>query len=448
MKVLSVSEITKAIKNLLEGAFKDDISVEGEISNLSRSPSGHLYFVLKDANAQIRVVFFKKFSSINRNYTPKNGDQVVVLGELSLYEPDGVYQIVAKKIEYSSYGIFYKKYEETKRKLEAEGLFDSLHKKQIPMYVKKIAVLTSPSGAAIKDFLKILRDNGIGIEIDLWGVQVQGVSAINEIVDALGKAGKMSDYDLLILMRGGGSLEDLAIFNEEVIARALADCDIPTITAIGHERDYTIVDLVADLRAPTPTAAANVLVKNFEQLKEILSNADRSLSRFMENKLYRISQKIDNLSIRLDKNSPISRLQKIETFLRLCDETLKNNISTKINDIKAALDYYYAMLHKNSPKIKINIAKRDLIHLRERLKKDIFRRVSFTYDTLSRYEAILRNLNPQNLLKKGYCIVLKDNMVVSDVRDVSLEDNLEIRMKNGYINASVAAKKIVEEHGG
>lgn len=448
MKVLTVSEITKLIKNLLEGTFREVISVEGEISNLSKSPSGHLYFSLKDANAQIKVVFFKKFISINKDYVPKNGDQVVVIGELTVYEPDGIYQIVAKKIEYSSYGIFYKKFEEVKRKLEAEGLFDSSKKKFLPVYIRKIAVLTSPSGAAIRDFLKVLRDNKIGLSIDLWGVQVQGMAAINEIVDALKKAGKGDKYDLLILMRGGGSLEDLAIFNEEVIARALADCDVPTITAIGHERDFTIVDFVADKRVATPTAAANEIVERFKGLRELLNDSEQFISRFIDDKIYKVSQKLDNLSLRLDKNSPMSRLKKTETFLKLCDETLRNNIQLKINNSKSLLEYYHAMLKKNSPKVKIDLVKKDIFHLKERLKKDLFQRVSKIKENLNGYDMVLRNLDPNNLLKKGYCIVLKGSKVVSDVRDVSLEDNLEIRLKNGYISTSVVAKKILEENGG
>jgi len=448
MKTLTVTEITRVIKNLIEGTFNEVVSVEGEISNLSKSPSGHLYFTLKDSGAQIKVVFFKKYLSINRDYLPKNGDQVVVIGDLTVYEPDGVYQIVAKKIEYSSVGLFYKKFEETKRKLEAEGLFDNIRKKKIPLLIKKIAVLTSPSGAAIKDFMKILRDNDINVEIDIWPVQVQGFSAVEEIVRALKLAGKRKDYDLLILMRGGGSLEDLAIFNEESMARVFVDCSVPTLTAIGHERDFTIVDFVSDHRSPTPTAAAAFVVERFRQINDILLNAENVLLRIMENKIYRSSQRLDNLYVKLDKNSPLSKIKRVETFLRLYDETLKNKIYSKISEINSSLGYFYAILTKNNPKIKIESVKKEINFLEEKLKKDMIFRISASYDKLTSYESLLRNLDPENLLKKGYCIVFKDKKIVSNVKTVVLEDHLEIKMKNGYIHASVIAKKILEESSG
>ncbi|MCA1980793.1 MAG: exodeoxyribonuclease VII large subunit, partial [Calditerrivibrio sp.] len=247
MKQFTVTEITRVLKNLIESNFDGIVSVEGEISNLSISPSGHLYFVLKDENAQIKVALFKKFILLNRGYTPKNGDSVIVYGELTVYEADGNYQIIARKIEYREIGIFYKKFEETKKKLEAEGLFDKIIKKKIPDIIEKVAVITSPNGAAFKDFMKILRDNKVPLEVHLWGVQVQGAQAVNEIVTALDNVSRYGNYDLVILMRGGGSLEDLAIFNDEFIARGVSNQKNPTITAIGHERDTTIVDFVADM---------------------------------------------------------------------------------------------------------------------------------------------------------------------------------------------------------
>lgn len=448
MKILTVSEITKVIKNLIENSFNEVISVQGEISNLSTSPSGHLYFTLKDSGAQIKVVLFRKYLVLNRGYSPKNGDLVVVSGDITVYEQDGVYQIIAKKIEYSAVGLFYKKFEETKRKLEQEGLFDTLRKRQIPLFIKKIAVLTSPSGAAIKDFLKILKDNGVSLKIDLWPVQVQGISAINEIVESIKKVSLHGDYDLMILMRGGGSLEDLAIFNEEVIARALVDCRIPTITAIGHERDVTIVDFVADFRSPTPTAAAGVIVERYRQITDLLFDGEKYIIREMENRLYRSSQRIDNLALRLDKNSPLSKLKRVNTFLALCIETLKNNINLKINELNGRLEYINAMLKKNTPQVKLNLAKKDIFNLEERMKKDFKKRLSSSLDRIIMFESVLKNLDPENLLKKGYCVAFRDKSVITDVKQISLEDNLEIKMKNGYIHTLVVGKKNLEERNG
>ncbi|MEF3254804.1 MAG: exodeoxyribonuclease VII large subunit [Deferribacterales bacterium] len=448
MRKLTVTEITKIIKNAIENLFDDTIAIEGEVSSLSRSPNGHLYFVLKDENAQIKVVLFKKYLAINKGYIPKNGDGVVVIGELSVYEPDGVYQIVARKVEYKEVGNFYKKFEETKRKLEAEGLFDRLLKKDIPLFIKKIAVVTSPSGAAIKDFLKILSDNGIGVEIHLWGVQVQGVQAIPEIVAVLKEINNYNDYDIVILMRGGGSLEDLAIFNDEQIARALANVKKPTITAIGHERDTTIVDFIADLRAPTPTAAANLIVERYANLINIIDNNRKKLTNIVEKRLFFVYQRLDILNIRLEKNSPSERLKRIHQFLELSVFSLKHKLLLKMKDLNSALNYYKSVITKSGLTNRILIYNKKLEIIDQKLRHVISKKLSAINEYINNTELLLRMYDPNNLLKNGYCIVSKDGKVITDVRQVELEDIVEIKMKNGYINSSVIGKKIMEDNSG
>jgi exodeoxyribonuclease VII large subunit len=444
MKSLTVSEITKLIKNLIESHFNEVLSIEGEVSNLSRSPSGHLYFVLKDENAQIRVALFKKFLSLNRGYIPKNGDHVVVIGDLTVYEADGSYQILARKVEYKEIGLFYKKFEETRNKLEQEGLFDKLKKKQLPLLVKRLAVLTSPGGAAIKDFLKILKDNGINLHIHLWPVQVQGAQAVPEIVSALKKVDNFS-YDVVVLMRGGGSLEDLAIFNDELIARAIFELSTPLITAIGHERDITIADFVSDIRAPTPTAAANVIVETCRSLVTRIDELKQKLTNIMDDKFFNANQKLDILSIKLDKHSPHSKLQRIKDFLQTCSYSIKNRMQYKIKELGQTLEHYEIYLKSNSPQKKVIFVKKEIELIRQRLIRSMEKKRSYVKESLNKAEFVLKSIDPKNILKKGYSIVRHEGKIVTDVRDVHLEDILEITVKNGYIKSSVTAKKLLEE---
>ncbi|PLX66362.1 MAG: exodeoxyribonuclease VII large subunit [Denitrovibrio sp.] len=214
MKKYTVTEITRAVKGLIENTFADNVGVKGEISSFSRSPAGHLYFVLKDERSQIKCVMFRGMADKNSGYDPKNGDSVEAVGEMTVYDAGGNYQLLVKKLDYDSVGLFWQLFEEVKKKLEAEGLFDETIKKPVPYLPKRVAVITSPTGADIKDFLITMKNNGAVFEVDIWSVPVQGKDAVVPIVQAIAKAGSMTErYDALVLMRGGGSLEDLAVFN-------------------------------------------------------------------------------------------------------------------------------------------------------------------------------------------------------------------------------------------
>ncbi|MCX8084160.1 MAG: exodeoxyribonuclease VII large subunit [Calditerrivibrio sp.] len=448
MTAYTVKEITKRIKDLIEKNFNTQITVVGEVSNLSESPSKHIYFNLKDDSAQIKVVFFKMYRNPRENYEPKNGDKVYVTGDITVYEKEGNYQIIAKKIEYDAIGDFYKKFINTKTLLEKEGLFDHKKKKDLPNFIKKIAVLTSPQGAAITDFLKILHANKINIEIDLWGVRVQGNEALYEIVNALNQAGKNSEYDLLILMRGGGSLDELSVFNEESIARALFNCDIPTITAIGHERDTTIADLVADVRASTPTDAANKIVEIFKRIIETLEKKSEKLTNIINNSLFKNSQYLDNLYTIILKNSPQMKLNRLKDLISQSHKNIQYLIKAKIYSFSTKIEQLETLLLKNNPSIKIQQLKKEIIFLENKLHRLPTNRIEKLHLKINSLESILRNLDPDNIIKKGYCIITKDKKVIVDVRDVALEDTLEIKMKNGYIQSFVTGKKILEDKRG
>jgi exodeoxyribonuclease VII large subunit len=349
MRKFTVTEITEAIKNLLEGSFRDTVTISGEITGLSVSPKGHIYFSLKDDKAKIRVAMFKN-ASLSRSYVPKNGDSVEVMGELKLYESDGAYQIIARKIEYDSVGLFWQKFEELKRKLEAEGLFEEALKKPIPELPERIALITSPTGAALTDFLTTARNAGGRFMIDLWPVPVQGKEAVAPIVKALNTAGKLTQrYDAIVLMRGGGSLEDLAVFSEEAVARAVAATDVPCISAIGHERDFSICDFTADLRVATPTAAAVKLSEGYAiREKELAAYSGRLLS-VMENRLNVLSQRSDFLLRRLNASSPNAKIRALRSTIDLHRRTIAMKTQNRVFTLSRRVENLSSHMAKHHP---------------------------------------------------------------------------------------------------
>ena len=424
-KIYTVTELTKILKNLIESNFRSPVTISGEISSLSCSPNGHYYFILKDEYAQIKVVYFKTYvlNNINRFfYSPKNGDHVEVVGILTVYEKGGEYQIIAKAIKYDSVGEFYRKYEETKKRLEMEGFFDKNLKKPLPYLPRKIAVLTSIYGAAIKDFIKTSENNFAKYCVDIWPVQVQGSSAISDIILTLEYINKHLDlygYDLIVLMRGGGSLEDLAIFNEEVLAKALARCKIPTVTAIGHERDITICDLVSDKSVSTPTQAAMVLSQPYININKQIENNINLLRKHMDFSLHNCVQQYDNLMLKMASYSP--------------NRTLEN--------LKNKLDLWHKFI---AEKMKIHFMKKKmLISMCNSLYNNMKFKLSSSKDKLDGLTKRLVNLGPENVLKRGYAIVMKEDATISSINSVNIEDELEIRLYDGYINSFVTAKKMM-----
>lgn len=493
MKKYTVTEITRAVKGLLENTFADNIAVKGEISSLSRSPAGHIYFVLKDEKAQIKCVMFRGMADRN-DYNPKNGDSVEALGGLSVYEAGGTYQLVVKKLDYDSVGLFWQLFEEVRKKLEAEGLFAEEIKKAVPYLPKRVAVVTSPEGAAIKDFLITMKNSGAVFAVDIWPVPVQGKDAVAPIVAALSKAGEMTErYDALVLMRGGGSLEDLAVFNEEYVARALAACKVPTVSAIGHERDISICDFVADKRVATPTAAASFLGEGYCKSGRELDLLGRRLTNVMNQKIMSANQRLDSLAAAVNSASPKKRLEadrrQLDYFMKSLSVHMVQSVRQRrgrVNELAAVMgkfspaaglqnrkialkdaerrmkDALLAKKRAESEKLNIFIQKitaqapdRKAEKLMSRLDGLIYRMTSAlkaeTADAKARFmplQAKLEALDPHNILSKGYSFVMKDGRPVKSIFDVSLQDELEIRLNDGYINSFVTGKKVSEENNG
>ena len=281
--ILTVTQLTRQIKNLLEGAFPD-VWVEGEISNLRAPQSGHTYFTLKDEESQIRAVLFRS-SQKNLKFTLQHGMQVICRGRVSVYDPRGEYQIVIEYIEPKGVGALQKAFEELKERLAKEGLFDLDRKKPLPLLPRRIGIVTSPTGAAIRDMLRVIRRRHPRMEILIYPVPVQGADAAPAIVEAIGYFNREKKVDVMIIGRGGGSLEDLWAFNEEAVARAIYASKIPVISAVGHETDYAISDFVADLRAPTPSAAAEMVVQSEESFREHIGSLEIGLVRSMRRQI-------------------------------------------------------------------------------------------------------------------------------------------------------------------
>jgi exodeoxyribonuclease VII large subunit len=313
--ILTVTQLTYQIKNLLEGTFPD-VWVEGEISNLTVPQSGHAYFTIKDEQSQIKAVLFKS-SQRHLKFTLQHGMQVLCRGRVSVYEPRGEYQIIIEYVEPKGVGALQKAYEELKARLDKEGLFDRERKRPLPFLPKKIGIVTSPTGAAIRDILRVIKRRHPHMEMLIYPVPVQGVDAAPAIVEAIGYFNREMNVDVMIVGRGGGSLEDLWAFNEEIVARAIFASRIPVISAVGHETDFTIADFVADLRAPTPSAAAEMVVESEAHLREAVHSLEFRLAAGMRQTLESLNGMVQHAGRLLA--DPRKRL---EQFSQRVDELL------------------------------------------------------------------------------------------------------------------------------
>lgn len=390
-KYLTVGAINRYIKYKLDNdEALQTVFVKGEISNFKAHSSGHLYFSIKDESGKINAIMFSS-SAKKLNFIPADGVKVLIIGRISVYEATGGYQIYVSDMQEDGMGNLYIAFEKLKKQLEGEGLFDEAHKKKIPKYPSKIGVITANTGAAIKDILSTIKRRYKIAEVILFPSLVQGENAASDIVRNI-KLASNYDLDVLIVGRGGGSIEDLWPFNEEIVARAIYECPIPIISAVGHEVDYTIADFVADLRAPTPTGAAEMAVPN---MSDLVSHINQMKIRLNEN----IIKKINIEKLRLDsfKNSyilknPLIIYENKKQKLDIINEKINNIINLKIEN------------NKNS-----------LINLIDKLEL----------------------VNPLNILKRGFSLTTKDDKIIKSVKNVDKSDTLDIRLNDGIIKAKV-----------
>ncbi len=442
-KVYTVRELTGEIRGVLEAEI-GEVWVEGEISNFRAQASGHMYFTLKDAAAQLAVVMFRN-AAAGLTFKPANGLQVLALGEISVYEVRGQYQLIARRIEPKGYGALQLAFEQLKKKLADEGLFEPARKKPIPAYPEHIGIVTSPTGAAIRDILNIIERRFPNVHIVINPVRVQGDGAAREIAAALDEFNALAangqlPLDVIILARGGGSLEDLWAFNEEIVARAVARSRIPTISAVGHEIDFTICDFVADLRAPTPSAAAELVVKQRLELAEKIELLGQRLERATETALDTLNHRLELAASSYVFRRPAELVrqyqQRVDDALASIEAAAEQSLATR----RGRIEVLGERLARLSPAARVAQLRQRLANLTERQlhAASIWRQDR--QHALRGLNGRLALLGPQNVLNRGYSITTRaaDGKVVTTAGQVCKGERLRTRLREGEIESDVA----------
>ena len=435
-QVYSVSDLNHAARDLLESEFPL-IWVEGEISNLARPASGHIYFSLKDESAQLRCAMFKMRNRLV-NFRPENGQQVLVRGRLSLYPARGDYQLIAEHMEEAGDGVLRRQFELLKQKLLAEGLFDEAGKQALPELPQRLGIITSPTGAAIRDILSVLKRRFPGIPVLIYPVPVQGTEAPPAIVEALQTAAKRNECDLLILARGGGSLEDLWAFNDEAVARAIHACPIPLVSAVGHEVDFTIADFVADLRAPTPSAAAELVSPDRAEWHSTFVGWQQRLLRSWQARMAQHRQHLD--SLRRQLKHPGQRLRERAQRLDDLEQRLNLAQQARLHQQQARLGTLAARLHGRSPAQRLREIKIRLGNLQHRSRSAMHTRLNQHRARLGNLSRALDAVSPLATLGRGYAIVqTSDGKVVRKATEVNVGDHVNARLGSGQLGCRVEA---------
>ncbi|MBL6727111.1 MAG: exodeoxyribonuclease VII large subunit [Methylophilaceae bacterium] len=434
-KVFAISEINRIVKNILLSHL-EKVWIGGEVSNFVEASSGHWYFSLKDSSAQIRCTMFKGYNTFS-SISPKNGDQIEAFGAVSLYEARGDYQINIEQIREKGTGNLFEKFLQLKDKLEKLGLFDEENKLNIPTFPKNIGIITSASGAALRDVLSILNKEQNYNQIIIYPSSVQGKEAADEICSAINKANAHQIVDVLILCRGGGSIEDLWSFNEEKVVQAIAQSRLPIISGVGHETDFTLTDFVADMRAPTPTAAASVIQDRLSKLDEFFEHYLSTLQKNITNLLKNKNQELDYLEKRIV--SPKDKLKRSQEFI----DSLKKQFITLLRKEFLAAEKEINSLHKRllAPQEKIKQAEEKIKNYKKALLSNVFRIIKEHQSKINFIDEKLNILNPKNILAKGYSIVYNKTDVVKDSNKVNLNDTLDIQLHSGALLVQVKNNK-------
>lgn len=432
---IAVSELNKQVKSLLENSFLS-IRVVGEISNLAKPSSGHWYFTLKDQKAQVRCAMFRG-NNLRVNFAPKEGHQVVVTGRVSLYEGRGDYQMICSAMEQDGQGQLQVLFEKLKLKLQAQGLFEADRKKPIPEHPKCIGVITSPTGAAIHDILTVLKRRYPGLPVRLYPTAVQGNEAAGQIVKAIELANREGIADVLIVGRGGGSLEDLWPFNEESVALSLANSKIPTVSAVGHEVDFSIADMVADLRAPTPSAAAELLSPNGAEILANINRAERALKQRFDWVLTAKQAQLNNLRQRLRHPG-----ERIREQVQRCDELelrLHSAMNRMMRDKRTQLNQNLSQLSRLNPSKTLTVHQERIKQLMSRLESLTQTKIDRRKLELAEKVGRLQAISPLATLERGYALATTDqHEVIRDSRQVKAGQSINIRLQKGSITSTVS----------
>ncbi|MBA6413765.1 exodeoxyribonuclease VII large subunit [Parahaliea sp. F7430] len=446
-KTLTVSQLNRQVRSLLESNF-DFIWVEGEISNFAEPSSGHWYFSLKDGAAQVRCAMFR-----NRNqrirFRPSNGSAIRMRCRVSLYEGRGEFQLIAEHIEQAGAGALQAAFEQLKAKLLAEGLFAAERKRALPEQISRLGIITSPSGAAIHDILTVLARRWPAIEVDILPVAVQGEAAAGEIAAAIARANRLHSagkvhFDALIVGRGGGSLEDLWAFNEEIVARAIVASQLPIVSAVGHEVDFTIADMAADARAATPSAAAELLSPDQNEWLQRLRNLELNLQRQIQRKIMDAKRELEQLRKRL--RHPGQQLREQAQRLDEMEQRLVRAQHQQLERRRSQLQLLESRLMANSPQTAVTQLQGEVAKLRQALEAAMQRKLQQAATQLSQLAKLLDSVSPLATLDRGYSLITTaEGSVLRDSSTVEVGDRLTARLARGSLSLSVEAISSPEE---
>ena len=434
-KVFSVTELNLYIKNELEKTFST-VWLEGEVSNLRIPQSGHCYLTLKDEGAQIKAIIFKS-ALRGLKFTPKEGQHLLCRGRITVYEPRGEYQMVLETVEPKGVGALQLAYEQLKERLRLKGFFDPAHKRPIPSFPEKIGIITSPTGAAIRDILQIIQRRHPAVDILIYPVPVQGDDAAPAIARAIAELNEIGGIDVLIIGRGGGSLEDLWAFNEESVAEAIFNSEIPVISAVGHETDVTISDFVADLRAPTPSAAAELVVKNHIELIEKIHLSQSRLLHAYQRSLTGWYKEIEGMKQRLANPKRLieNQFQKFDDLIERLSVAASRTVGGRRNIFEGILK----RLDYQNPSQKLKRLREEILQLFERMVQQIRHEIAFKKKEVETLISNLNTLGPLEILRRGYSISRKlpEQTILKSAQSLRKDDLIEILLSEGKITARV-----------
>ncbi|MCU7555690.1 exodeoxyribonuclease VII large subunit [Alteromonas sp. ASW11-19] len=430
-QILSVTRLNRLARTILESEI-GLVWLSAEVSNFVSAASGHWYFTLKDNKAQVRAAMFRNANRTVRN-RPKEGDKILVRASVGLYEPRGDYQLVVEHMESDGEGRLKQAFDALKMKLHGEGLFDSTRKQPLPEHIRRIGVITSPSGAALHDVLSVLARRSPATEVIVYPSMVQGETAPAQLINAIHTANARNEVDVILLTRGGGSLEDLWCFNDETLARTIANSSLPIVSAVGHEVDVTIADFVADMRAPTPSAAAEQLSQDLggvvQQLMQYRQRLIRAWQRHSDNARHTLR----NQQQRLTVQHPVTRIQYQSQTLDRMQAALVQSMQRRINQAGQHSAVLASRLRQQDPARMIRRQQERCADLTHRNARAMQLRLQHAKAGLSQQMHLLNSVSPLSTLSRGYSITLQDDKAVTDVTSLNKGDTLRTRVKNGEI---------------
>ncbi len=439
--ILTVSQLTRKIRNLIEYRV-GEVWVEGEISNLRKQASGHQYFTLKDKGSQLSCVLFRG-NATRLGVDLEDGQEIQLFGDVTVYEPRGNYQLIVRQGQLKGLGALQKKFEALKNKLNEEGLFDSQTKLPIPIFPNTICIITSPTGAAIKDVLSVLKRRASWVNVIIYPVLVQGSIAAKEIADAIhnienwSQEGKIK-IDTVLLTRGGGSLEDLWPFNEEKTARAISSLSLPVVSAVGHEIDYTISDFTADMRAPTPSAAAELLVPDAQEIRNQLQSINKSLSYRVSDTLDRWKERLDYLGTNTLINEPQRKLADLDQSIDLKMDSLKSALIDSLREKKDSISDLGNRVSMCHPSKQLETVLGQFKILDNRLQNAAQSLINQSNERCEKAAVAIKTLGPESVLDRGFSLThSKDGKLITSTKNVNSGDKLETRVSDGIINTTV-----------